>query len=85
MRDLVRKLQSTSSQSRINAIEDSYRGSKFAQSNHKVEWMGYDQKGQALVKSSGKVYSGTNLSRTSLKPRERVLMRTGKGVKTITN
>ena len=76
MRDLVRKLQSTSSQSRINAIEDSYRGSKFAQSNHKVEWMGYNQKGRALVKSGGKVYSGKNLSKTSSRPRERVLMRT---------
>lgn len=85
MSDLRSKLRDASSANRINAIEDSFRGSKFAQSNHKVDWLGYDSKGRGLVKSRGRVYAAGNLSKTSPTPKARILMRTGKGIKTVTN
>lgn len=76
-------LANTASQSRLNAIEQAYRGTPGAGSNFRAEWQGFDSKGNGLARYNGVTYSATTIGNKSIPYDGSVVLRAGKNIKTI--
>lgn len=76
-------LGNAASQSRLNAIEQAYRGTPGAGSNFRAEWRGFDSKGNGLARYDGVTYSATTIGNKSIPYDGRVVFRAGKNIKTI--
>ena len=83
MSSLQELLNDINQQSRIEAIEASVNGSGIAQSNHRVKFKGYTNKGRSIVEVDGRYMIANNNGSTTPRPNQRVLLRTGKGIRTI--
>lgn len=70
-------------QSRLNAIEQAYRGTPGAGSNFRAEWQGFDSKGNGLARYNGVTYSATTIGSKSIPYDGSVVLRAGKNIKTI--
>jgi hypothetical protein len=84
MNNLISRLNTLASTSRLNTVEAAYSGSPNAQSNFKATWQGYDEVGNALVKVNGKIYPANGIGITGLALNSSVTLRVGKGIKTVT-
>lgn len=83
MSSLQELLNDINQQSRIEAIEASVNGSGIAQSNHRVKFKGYTSKGRSVVEVDGKYIIANSTSSTTPRLNQEVLLRTGKGIRTI--
>lgn len=83
MRNLLGKLSDTANMSRLNTVEAAYKGTPGAQSNFKARWQGYDDKGNGLVKVNGAVYTANTIAASSIQQNRSVVLRAGKGIKSI--
>ena len=81
--DLLSKLGEVSNASRLSTVEAALAGSPGAQANFKASWQGFDDAGNAQVKVDGKIYTAGTLGVGSLPPAASVLLRVGKGIKSV--
>jgi hypothetical protein len=80
---LESKLNDASNLSRLNAVDAAYAGSPGSRSNFKARWQGYNEDGQAVVKVGDQTYAGKNLANTYTKKDSTVILRVGKGIRTV--
>ena len=84
MNDLISKLNTLSSVSRLNTVESAYQGQPGAQANFKGKWQGFDDKGNPLVSVNGITYKAIGIGNTGLSLNSDVTLRVGKGVRVAT-
>jgi|TARA_Y100000289_G_C3791715_1_gene84395 hypothetical protein len=77
------KLKETSDTSRLNAIDEAYKGNPYQGSNFKATWQGYDDDGHAQVKYQDRTYTASNIGGRSAKSNQKVVLRVAKGKKQI--
>lgn len=83
MSSLQELLNDINQQSRIEAIEASVNGSGIAQSNHRVKFKGYTDRGRSILEVDGKYIIANNNGSTTPRLNQEVLLRTGKNIRTI--
>jgi len=83
MSNLTSRLNDISNANRLNAVETAYSGSPGSQTNFTGKWQGYDDNGNGLIKVNGKTYSANVLGLTSRPYNADILLRVGKGIRTI--
>lgn len=83
MRNLLAKLSDTANMSRLNTVEAAFAGTPGAQSNFKAKWQGYDENGNGIVKVNGVAYTANTIAASSIKQNYNVILRAGKGIKSI--
>lgn len=77
---LVDLVRNRANLERINTIETAYNGGLGGQKNFKVEWNGFNNRGQAMVKYKGKEYVANNAKAYGSSRSKRQVLRVGKGV-----
>lgn len=81
--NLVKKLDQTSSMSRLNAVDAAYSGNPYGGSNFTAKWQGFNEDGMGVVKYLDQTYAGHGLSNTYTVYNSKVLLRVAQGRRTM--
>jgi len=66
--------------SRLQSVEEAYRGSPFAQNNRLAKYTGISDKGYPVIRADGNSYNVLSTSNKVPAPNQRIVLRSGKNI-----